>query len=168
MEKPIYQHLTEVTHECSDTKPVLFILQENILYLEMGTLGPFFVPRSSTSRVASFCYVVCNYCKQRYIEYEGVDYPPSLDQLYGRSESRWRRIPIILCLVIGLKGIFWFTLANQKTEVFFRLDINDSLVHRWYHSPLKCSIEEKRQILHRNQDNVSDLGNMYIPGKLAL
>jgi hypothetical protein len=35
---------------------------------------------------------VCNYCKQRYIEYEGVDYPPSLDQLYGRSESRWRMI----------------------------------------------------------------------------
>jgi hypothetical protein len=27
--------------------------------------------------------------------------------------------PIILCLVIGLKGIFWFTLANQKTELVF-------------------------------------------------
>jgi hypothetical protein len=26
---------------------------------------------------------VCIHCKQRYIEYEGVDYPPSLDQLYG-------------------------------------------------------------------------------------
>jgi hypothetical protein len=30
------------------------------------------------------------------------------------------------------------------------------------------SIEEKGQILLRNQDNVSELGNMYIPGKLAL
>ena len=40
MEKPIYQHLTEVTHEYSDTEPVLFILQGNILYLEMGNLGP--------------------------------------------------------------------------------------------------------------------------------
>ena len=30
------------------------------------------------------------------------------------------------------------------------------------------SIEEKGQILLLNQDNVSELGNMYIPGKLAL
>ena len=59
MEKAIYQHLTEVTHECSDTEPVMFILQGNILYLEMGTLDPFFVLRSSTSRVAWFCYLVC-------------------------------------------------------------------------------------------------------------
>jgi hypothetical protein len=33
-------------------------------------------------------------------------------------------------------------------------------------SPL--SIEGKGQILPRNQDNVSELGDMYIPGKLAL
>jgi len=63
--------------------------------------------------------------KQRHIEYEGVDYPPSLDQLYGRSESCWHGIPIILSLVIGLKGIFWFTLAIQKQSLlFYRLDIN--------------------------------------------
>jgi hypothetical protein len=58
MEKPIYQHLTEVTNACSDTEPAMFILQGNKLYLEMGTLGPFFMLRSSTSRVASFCYLV--------------------------------------------------------------------------------------------------------------
>jgi hypothetical protein len=81
---------------------------------------------------------VCNYCKQGYIEYEGVDFPPSLEQLYDISESCWRRIPIIICLVIGLKGIFWFTLANQKQSLlFFRLDISGSLVHRWSQSPLQ-------------------------------
>jgi hypothetical protein len=37
MEKPIYQHLTEVINECSDTEPVMFILQENKLYLELET-----------------------------------------------------------------------------------------------------------------------------------
>jgi hypothetical protein len=52
--------LTEVTHECSDTEPVMFILQGNILYLEMGNLGPIFVLRSSASRVAWFCFLV--YC----------------------------------------------------------------------------------------------------------
>jgi hypothetical protein len=36
----IYQHLTEVTNECSDTEPVMFILQENRLYLELETIGP--------------------------------------------------------------------------------------------------------------------------------
>ena len=66
MEKVIYQHLTEVTHECSDTEPVLFILQGNILYLEIGTLGPFVVLRSSTSRVASFCYLCVVYCTVPY------------------------------------------------------------------------------------------------------
>ena len=40
-EKPIYQHLTEVTNECSDTEPVMFILQGNILYLELETIVPF-------------------------------------------------------------------------------------------------------------------------------
>ena len=34
--------LTEVTNECSDTEPVMFILQGNRLYLELETLGPFF------------------------------------------------------------------------------------------------------------------------------
>jgi hypothetical protein len=55
----MYQHLTEVTNECSDTEPVMCILQENILYLELEILGPFFMFRSSISRVASFCYLVC-------------------------------------------------------------------------------------------------------------
>jgi hypothetical protein len=50
MEKPIYQHLTEVINECSDTEPVMFILQENKLYLELETFGPFFMFRSSISR----------------------------------------------------------------------------------------------------------------------
>jgi hypothetical protein len=59
MEKPIYQHLKEVTNECSDTEPVMFILQGNRLYLELEPLGPLFMFRSSTSRVASFCYLVC-------------------------------------------------------------------------------------------------------------
>jgi hypothetical protein len=58
MEKPIYQHLTEVTNESSDTEPAMFILQGNILYLELETHGPFFMLRSSTSRVASFYYLV--------------------------------------------------------------------------------------------------------------
>jgi len=40
-------------------EPVMFILQENRLYLELETLGPFFMFRSSISKVASFCYLVC-------------------------------------------------------------------------------------------------------------
>jgi hypothetical protein len=58
-EKPINQHLTDVTNECSDTEPVMFILQEHRLYLELEILGPFVMLRSSISEVASFYYLVC-------------------------------------------------------------------------------------------------------------
>jgi hypothetical protein len=61
-EKPINQHLTDVTNECSDTEPVMFILQEHRLYLELETLGPFLcfgVPYRGWPRFIIWCVVYC-------------------------------------------------------------------------------------------------------------